>query len=196
MLVVDTEHLLVLTGGTQPDCSRSSELYGKTTKAIEDCRIGGTEYAAIIQKCSRDFAMRAANVKALMNIDPVTNQFSYRDSSEINERYEAVVTSSSPNLYDKVPSTKDGKMIFCWAFEGKDFSPKRPCIRCQSLYPTWTLHNPRPGSDAGKRESLEDIQRPHLVPSPPLVDPEFTYCAETIAATKLYLLRHGTVALV
>lgn len=195
VLVVDTEHMLVVTGGTQPYCSHS-DLYRKCTRAIEHLRIGDTEYATVIQNCSSDFATRAAKVRALLTPGPQKGDFSSLEASEIEEKYAQVVTSESPDLYDKVPSTKDGKMIFCWACEGDDFSPKRPCIRCQSFYSTWKLHGAQKDSVAGKGESLEDICKPHLVPYDGFVDKKWNYCAETVAATKLFLLRHGTLALV
>lgn len=184
----------MLTGGTQPTC-HDSGLFGEAVKTITHLRVG-EEFAEVINNCSKDFAERANNAKQSASLKDKAELSALMPSEIQNLKiYERVVNEDKSDWYDKIPTSTEAGPMLSWACEGPTFEFKPPCLRCQSLYPTWILQGkPRDRND--EKETLVRNLFSHLVPPNPSIDMDWAYCAETVAASKLYLLRNGTLALV
>ena len=183
-----------MTGGTQPTCHESG-LFRQAVKAITNLRVG-EEFAEIIDHGSKEFADRAIKTTRSESIIS-KEQLSGLKASEIEKLnlYNRVVNKDKSGWHDRIPAPTNGKPVLVWACEGLTFDLKPPCLRCQSLYPTWLL-NGRPRDEDGRKHNLVKWIFSHLVPNNPRLDMKWAYCAETVVASKLYLLRNGTFGLV
>jgi hypothetical protein len=194
VLVLDTENRLILTGGTQPTCHKSG-LFRQAVETITNVRVG-EEFVEVIDNCSKEFADRAIGMTQSENIKN-KEQLSGLEASEIEKLklYNRVVNENKSGWHDRIPAPTEGKPILTWACEGSTFEFKAPCLRCQSIYPTWVLHQ-RPRDEDERKDNLVDWIFSHLVPENPRLDMNWAYCAETVVASNLYLLRNGTFGLV
>lgn len=94
--------------------------------------------------------------------------------------------------FDAMPGPANA--VFCWAIDTSSFVLKRPCLRCQRMHSKWALFA-CPNDTNGKRNSLNDLYaRDALAYN--VKNDTCTYCAETIAAAKIYLLRSGRLSLI
>ena len=186
----------------------------------------GDRFVGVIDRCSKDLNKRVGDVKMTFqgqledspevedapnrkdedlkeppdNVKEITKleradikKLGFKD---IDKLYEKVVIEGKCASYDKIPKSNRGAHILSWACDGSSFVFQPPCLRCQSMYSTWFLFN-RPQSSAERRKTLYD----HLFSATVAFretkesDP-CSYCAETVAAGKLYVLRNGTLSLV
>ncbi|MCJ1385126.1 hypothetical protein MMC17_008245 [Xylographa soralifera] len=108
---------------------------------------------------------------------------------EIEEAHYEIVDMKKKN--DELPTSGDSQ-ILSWACSGHDFKGKAPCFRCQRMYSTWVM-NLTPSSVNDKRNDLEHWQGHQ--PSTGY-DNELVYCAESVVAAKIQLLRKGKLSLV
>ena len=92
--------------------------------------------------------------------------------------------------YEAIPGSN--KMVFCWAIDTRTFLLKPPCVRCQRMYSGWVLHL-APGDTASKKTALREMTGRTIAYNKGM--DTCSYCAETTAAAKLYLLRNGKMAL-
>jgi hypothetical protein len=173
----------------------------------------GEEFGAVIGECSKEFWTR---VKKVLDENTLKMKSALKEQEDRNEEeggkgkktgkgktaINVIVTdkqrqqimSQKPDLriYKQIPSsTKD--RIMCSAFN-EQFARKPPCMRCRWIYDEWYLH----------REYLsnsEDARRLKAEWKRGLFKIDFkngivscNYCAETVAAAKLYALRQGAMS--
>src|ERR1700727_1951478 len=67
-----------------------------------------------------------------------------------------------------------------------------PSLRCQRLYSEWYLHE-KPDTSEKKLARLRENNRSSSIKYTPSNKYPCSYCAETVAAAKLYALKHGTL---
>jgi hypothetical protein len=200
VLVLDTETEWMLTGGTQPTCHKS-DLFAKPAMTVKQLRVGG-EFAEAIHGLSTDFAQLAEGAKRSASIATATalNELTPSDIEEKGIYNQMVYENRSNDWFPKIPTPTESHRILSWACNGLPLPPeassqfKAPCLRCQRIYSTWSLQD-MPTDIATKKRSLLEMYG-YLVPKDPLMNMAWSYCAETAAASKLYLLRHGKVGLV
>ena len=115
-------------------------------------------------------------------------------AEESAELYDAVVNAKKDSIakYQHIPSSKNG--IMSGAF-GSDFEFKRPCTRCQRLHSGWVLHKIPDTPDEKFAGLWQDYSHGLFKYSSGYKYP-CGYCAETVAAAKLYALSHGPLTLV
>lgn len=104
--------------------------------------------------------------------------------------------SADGPAYQVIPG-QDGS-VFCWAFGTESWELKPPCLRCQRIYSGWTKHgqpslNRHSPDTEAMRHALRDMYTDGVKYN--LKKNACTYCAETVAASKLSLLRTGTLTL-
>ncbi|KAN0075835.1 hypothetical protein V8E54_007105 [Elaphomyces granulatus] len=93
---------------------------------------------------------------------------------------------------------RDQKRIWAWTYDGWTFESKPPCLRCQYMYssnglkPGWDLHG-MPRSMQEKRDALFKALDSRKMGSE---GRQCGFCAETVAAAKLYVLYNGTLGFV
>lgn len=85
------------------------------------------------------------------------------------------------------------KTIFCWALDTGSFKLKPPCLRCQRMLSRWVLSQ-NPDDINGRRDALKALYARDALRYNKKHD-TCTYCAETIAAAKIDLLRRGRLLL-
>lgn len=190
MIVLDTANKLILTGGSQPIC-HDSPLFEGTVQAIRRLRVG-QEFTKIIDKCSTYFANQANSLKESLQLTK-KDQLSRLTDSEIDDLY-AKMMVQGPDLYIQVPKSDKAKPILSYACEASNFKRKPPCLRCQHVYSTWGFHK-MPADWNERKKSLAQGLYSHLVP-PNISQTDWSHCAETAGASKLYLWEYGTLAFV
>lgn len=192
--MVDTENKIILTGGSKPTC-HGSGLFSGVIKIITHLRIG-EEFGHIIDKCSEEFMdhVKKATRSAGLEDKKQLSELTISQIEKLNV-YKEIVSENKSTWHDRIPSSTEPKRILSWACDGSTFTFKPPCLRCQRFYSSWMLHQmPRDKTD--RKDSLVQDLFSHLVPRNHSKDINFAYCAETVAASKLHLLRNGTLALV
>ena len=149
-------------------------LLDEVSKTVNSMRLG-TNFPEVINGCTKEFCKQ---VKAT-------------GEREINnsELYRNFVNATQSSWYQKL-AAPDSTEIFSWAFDGHTFKSKPPCIRCQCLYQTWVL------ADKPEYEEKKYSLPRHLREYKEDKKPPCTYCAETIAAARVFLLYHGTGVLI
>ena len=206
VLVLDSATKLILTGGSQPACYKSS-LFKNTLDVVRNLRVRG-EFAEVVKICSTDFAHRANEVKKAQGIED-KKKLSELTCSDIEklDLYKRIVNSDEKELsvltcskfkklYPcKAIVSKDKSdwygvlsppsKVFCWACEGSDFEFKAPCLRCQCFYQAWVFRK-MPRDSVQKKDCLENDLFSSLDCLDPCIE-RWAYCAETTAASKLYL---------
>lgn len=86
-----------------------------------------------------------------------------------------------------------GNTVFCWAIRSNSFEHHPPCLRCQRIYSQWSLYG-RPDDVESKRTALENLHARDALGYNATND-TCTYCAESVAAAKVYLLRNARLSL-
>lgn len=109
-----------------------------------------------------------------------------------NKLYSRLMSDRRNEGFEAIPGPEN--TIFCWAIDTSSFVLKRPCLRCQRIYLKWALYG-RPNDTAGKRTSLVDLYARDALAYNEKKD-TCSYCAETVAAAKMYLLRSGRLSLI
>jgi hypothetical protein len=111
--------------------------------------------------------------------------------TEVDKLYNDVVSATTSTFHEQIPNPSN--KIFLCAFDGRTFEPKEPCIRCQYLYSKWALEG-MPDTTEERRKALSGV-RAWKMEYHSGRDPPCTYCAETVAAAKLYALYSGSLLL-
>ncbi|RSL77806.1 hypothetical protein CEP51_008748 [Fusarium floridanum] len=117
--------------------------------------------------------------------DPASNR-------QLGAWYSHWISAPLSKGYEAIPGPEE--TLFCWAITSDSFEHKPPCLRCQRIYSQWFLHG-RPDDVESKRAALENLNARAAL----LYDVErdaCTYCAESVAAAKMYLLRNARLSLV
>ena len=182
-ITVDADTGIIVTGATKPAAPKI-QIFEDAAANITRIRVG-EDFGSIVTNCSRDVWQRFSKVKKKLD-----SKLTEEQSAVL---YHAVVKADKETMpsYPGIPSSKS--CIMSWAF-GNDFTFRSPCTRCQRLYSNWTLHKIPQTPDEMLAILLQDKQSGSLKYSPTFTYP-CGYCAETVAAAKLYLLRHGTLTL-
>lgn len=106
--------------------------------------------------------------------------------------YARMLPQNHSKGYDILHGPKD--TIFSFAIDMETLTMKRPCLRCQRMYSHWYLWDSLQGT-AADRVAFDDLFAKDAL-SYNVKNDTCSYCAETVAAAKIYLLRKGKLALV
>lgn len=179
IIVVDTAARITVTGGTRPTCHNFPPVNSVGAR-IKAQRLG-EKFMNIINICSEDFTRNAQQrTKAKGSATPL--------------EYHAQITDlGQSHAQRQLPASSESGKVHSFACRGRSFKRLAPCIRCQAFYPSWVMDK-RPTEQKIMNEPLS--LPPHLNPSEFRPDMEWTYCAESVAAVKLFLLRNGRIGLV
>lgn len=204
----DSKSKLFHTGASQPACDRFV-FWDELTKPITRHRVG-EKFARIIDGLATSFNEQAQQIKRRKN-DQINLLHNFYNSSapgkDISSKIKknADVTQIYNKLVKREPTNGDEitlkltvqPSILCFAFDGFSLKPKAPCIRCQYMYPGWN-HNRMPSTPKEKIDSIHTGMSDSSVTSRPKetgTSGPFSYCAESVAAAKLHLLRNGKLVL-
>ena len=193
-VIADPNREILLIGGTKP--SANSEKFAalsRVSKAISTERLG-TRFSQIINSSTEKFWSKTKDMKSQSGKPLTSNIVEALQNDEVDTLYDnaIVVTATSRRSWDDLMSPPNNP-FFLWAFDGGSFKLVPPCLRCQWLYYSWLVAS-KPSNTSEKKASLQGI-RGRKMEYTPGGTPPYTYCAETIAAAKVYLLYHGDVVL-
>lgn len=185
VVVVDTERRVVLTAASKPSFvdDESAEL-SQLSRDINQARIG-PDFSRLIDSLIASFYDRV-NGQREGGLLPGKEEIPDLTDEEVIQLYHKVVSATECLEHDQISRPKKGEKIFCWAFNGRTLEPEAPCHKCQHLYSAWTM-NQMPQSAAKKREVLEYLAAKRGVPDT-VIESRRCYCAETVAAAKLWAL--------
>jgi hypothetical protein len=206
VVVYDSNSKLFLTGATQPACDHFI-FWDELTKLITRHRVG-EKFAGIVDELAKSFHEQANEIKErekdqiaalhdLYHLSAPGKDISSKENANATRIYDEIVKRETANG-DKITSRLTAQpRILCVAFDGFSLEPKPPCIRCQYIYPGWG-HNLKPQTPKEKIGSIHSGMNDSSVTSRPKVtgtSGPFSYCAESVAAGKLHLLRNGKLVL-
>lgn len=193
-VVADMDTGIVVTGATKAVVPKIPILEDAADN-ISHMRVG-EDFGSIIDSCSKDVwgLVRpiSAKVKGVI-VESFVGSNIVISPEETNLHTNIIdAPTNSVDAYQQIPSSNNG--IRSWAF-GNDFNFKEPCTRCQRLYAGWILHD-KPLTPLQKLKRLTlDLQTGSLRHRPTGFKYPCTYCAETVAAAKIYALYRGTLTL-
>lgn len=194
-IVAHHEYGVILTGSTRmtTQCVDNGEentgsgnntsqytFLDNVSKNVTNERLG-QRFRDVINHCTEEFCIQFEEL--------CSNSRNPIPVEEIHDKYIDYMKKTPSTWRQKLSAMSNAK-IYCWAFDSINFSLKPPCIRCQCLYDAWSLAERSTQVRGGTIE-----QRSHLGQYQPKKFP-CTYCAETVAAAKVFLLRYGTLVLI
>lgn len=180
VVLLDVLTGVICTGSTQAACLQVPILRD-TTREINRERLGES-YVKDIDACHKNYSDRVEAV--LKEGEPKGDEwFDERISGSL---YDEMVNDGRCKEYDNIPVPEQNGRILCWAFYGHDFKAVAPCLRCQRLYREWML-NLRPKTKEEKSHCIKEEFRRYT----PRKDNRSHCCAETVAGSKLYILRNN-----
>ncbi|RMJ11829.1 hypothetical protein CDV36_008549 [Fusarium kuroshium] len=159
-----------------------SELMTATKETTELARMDPKKKA---KKEAKKEATEPSRTSPQKDPDPASNR-------QLGAWYSHWISAPLSKGYEAIPGPEE--TLFCWAITSDSFEHKPPCLRCQRIYSQWFLHG-RPDDVESKRAALENLNARAAL----LYDVErdaCTYCAESVAAAKMYLLRNARLSLV
>ncbi|KAH6973835.1 hypothetical protein BKA56DRAFT_592622 [Ilyonectria sp. MPI-CAGE-AT-0026] len=222
-IVLDQQTGIATTGATQPAYHDDFPWLKTIAKQIHPLRLGGT-FRQAIHLCSDNVAqlIQEALTKTAGQrapdlgddlVDSIYSEFmtATKEATELvrkprvdkpvpapdlplQEWYSHWISSFSAPLsegYKAIPGP--GNTVFCWAIRPDSFEHHPPCLRCQRIYSQWSLYG-RPDDLEGKRVALENLHARDALGYNAKND-TCTYCAESVAAAKIYLLRNARLSL-
>jgi hypothetical protein len=217
-IVVNRQTGIVTTGATQPAYGPEFPWLDSMGKQIHRLRIGKT-FRQAVHLCSDNVAQLVQEGKAKagrkktkdLDEDLVSRIYSEymaatkqagdllklpRANSEDPMRgqkwYSRLMLSDRRNEgFEAIPGPEN--TIFSWAFDTISFELKPPCLRCQRMFSQWVLYD-APDDIEGRRTALKDLRARDALKYNEKKD-TCSYCAETAAAVKMYLLRSGRLSL-
>ena len=102
------------------------------------------------------------------------------------------LTPSPSTTTTPSPESPNNNNTICWALNGETLNFVPPCLRCQSLYPTWTFW----GIPSTKEEQIDHFDRGMREPSSRTKYSAGDFaCAESVAGAKVYAARCGSVGI-
>lgn len=215
VIVADLEAGIIVTGGTKPALTKPVETESAATVPagpevnilldaadhISLLRVG-EEFGAVIGECSKEFWTRVGGVLAENALkeretrneeegDKGKKAGKGKTAVDVTDNQRQQIMSQKPDLriYKQIPSsTEDG--IMSSAFN-EMFERKPPCMRCRWIYDKWYLRQEyhTNGEDARRLKAEWKRGLFYIDFKDGIVSCK--YCAETIAAAKLYALRQG-----
>ena len=211
----DTKTKQLLTGASQPACDHYV-FWTDVTGRITRNRLG-ENFARIIDQLSKSFHKEANGLKenrmpeidGLYNFvqtaepDRLVEPSIQRQSSKVKEKVDDIISIHDAAVKrENVQGSKSAldlmgdPDILCLAIDGFSLSIRQPCLRCQWMYSGWR-HGKMPETPRDKIISIRDGLTSHIV-TKKLKDElgSISFCAESVAAAKLHLLRAGKLALV
>lgn len=105
--------------------------------------------------------------------------------------YRRLMTNRRNEGFEAMPGPDD--TIFCWALDTGSFMLKPPCLRCQRMFSSWVLSK-NPDDINGRTDALKGLYARDALRYNKKHD-TCSYCAETVAAAKIHLLRRGRLLL-
>lgn len=172
-LCSDNVAQLIKEGAKMADGKKTNELDDDLVERIYTDFMAATKKANYLSKQPR------ANDRGL--------QLEIQHSS-----YRRMMSDRRNEGFEAIPGPKN--TIFCWAIDPCSITFKRPCLRCQRMYSEWALYL-RPDNTNLRRVSLSDIYARDALAYNAKKD-TCSYCAETVAAAKMYLVRNGRLSLI
>ena len=220
VIVVDRKTGIITTGATPPAYDPNFPFLDKMAKEINRHRLQET-FCRAVHLCSNNVTKllaRGANKAGKGKIencsDDVVDKV-YEEYMAATKQADELLKEERPTVdplgrsrnidyysrfissnrfnegYEAIPGPQN--TIFCWAFDTATFELNRPCLRCQRMYSKWVL-NQNPHNVKSKRTSLDDLYARDALRYNVQRD-TCSYCAETTAAAKMYLLRSGQLTL-
>lgn len=219
-IIADQKTGIVTTGATAPVYDDDFPWLENMGKKIHRLRISET-FRQAVHLCSDNVAQlvkegaekaEKKNVEKLNNalVDKIYSEYMtatkrasdlsklYRGDNSApiqevgnNKMYSRMMSDRRNEGFEAIPGPENS--IFCWAIDTSSFNLKRPCLRCQRIYSKWALYD-RPKDIRGRRTSLQDLYAQSALAYNVKKD-TCSYCAETVAAAKMYLLRSGRLCL-
>lgn len=177
-IVLDTEKEITYTGSSQIRCDGIPVLR-EMAKDMNRLRLGEA-FTETINKCYERFKENIGEVLRDMDHQDRSDM----DDSVVSRLYEEALIRKNPSDCCSIPTPTQNNKILCSAVLGHNFASMDPCIRCQYLYKGWSLRG-SPCTPREKREVLRDVYKSTISKW----DVPGVYCAETVAAAKIYTLR-------
>ena len=188
-IVADADTGVLVTGATKP-VAPEIPILEDAADNISRMRVGD-EFGSIVDECSHEVWDRFQAFKRQSKNIPMSSSMIVGAEKTI-ELYEGIINGSKPDTYMRIPSST--KRIKSWSF-GDDFENKSPCTRCQRLYSEWYLHE-KPDTAEKKLSRLQQDLKSSSIKYTSSNRYPCTYCAEPVAAAKLYAIKHGTFTLI
>lgn len=215
-IVADRKTGFVTTGATQPAYDSNFPWLDKVGKQIHRLRIGET-FREAIHLCSENVAQLVQDGHAKTNqknlkdldegaIDKIYSEYmaATKQASDLAEQphlipqvigqgkwYTRLMANRRNEGFEAMPGPQN--TIFCWAFDSGSFMLKPPCLRCQRMFSKWVLSQ-NPHDINGRRNALKGLYARDALRYDKKHD-TCSYCAETVAAAKIHLLRSGRLCL-
>lgn len=178
VVVVDTGRKIVCTGSTQMVSANKifPGLVSREIKHINRLRLGET-FTELIDRWSKRFEELVTEYES--QVKDVKDE-------DAGSLYNKVVKKEDSAGFDGIPSPIQDHRIWSMAFQGYDLVKRAPCLRCQKLYREWRLWGSPNGSIDEKKVLKVAINQKWS--SPDTQEWSTHYCAETVAAAKIYAL--------
>lgn len=206
MIVFDKQTGIVTTGATQPAYHADNFPWlDKVGKQIHGLRIGAT-FRHAVHLCSENVAqlINGGQTRGIADLDDSCANSIYDNFMKAtkDDKLSTLPQCGPPDLvalrwlrrkeeaYEIIPGPEGD--IFSWAIDTSKFELRPPCLRCQRMFSGWVLHGV-PTTTESRKTALKDMFN-RAIRYNKKTD-TCSYCAETAAAAKLYLLRHGKLAL-
>lgn len=215
-IVADQKTGFVTTGATQPAYDPNFPWLEKVGKQIHCLRIGET-FREAVHLCSDNVAQLVqdgyvkTNRRNLQELDEgIINKiyseymaaakqtsdlakqpYSMPQVRDLGKWYTRLMTNQRNEGFEAMPGPHN--TIFCWAFDTRSFELKPPCLRCQRMFSKWILSK-NPHDINGRRNALKGLYARNALRYNKKND-TCSYCAETVAAAKIHLLRSGRLLL-
>ncbi|KAI1131661.1 hypothetical protein F5Y10DRAFT_233284 [Nemania abortiva] len=181
-MMIDSAHGIVLTGATNPGCDgKGSGLVRNAVLKITRLR-AGEHFTRIAEQLTDKFVDKLKVVEEDSKRKP-------RSDDQIRGHY---------HYLTGIPSDVKLRVnrVWIWTYDGWTLKPKPPCLRCQSMCPTLVAAKEcrmygMPVSVEDKRIAIDSANERMRIPGS-----KCTFCAETVAAAKLYALYNGTVGFI
>lgn len=145
----------------------------------------------LVDRIYSEFTTATKQTKALSKL-PRADNSGPMEELRGQKFYSRMMSDERNEGFEAMPGPKD--TVFCWAINTSSFVLKRPCLRCQRMHAKWALFD-SPNDTTGRRTSLKDLYARDAL-GYNVKNGTCSYCAETIAAAKMYLLRSGRLSLV
>lgn len=116
--------------------------------------------------------------------------------TQVSKIYDEIVLPKTSDMEKVAQDIMQSSEIVCLAVEAESLQPRPPCLRCQSMYSGWNhwRDHRAPKNQEEAKETIAFISD-QMDNAPAIKSDKISYCAESIAAAKLYTLRTGKLVL-
>lgn len=122
------------------------------------------------------------------------------ENTQVDRIYDEIIMANKPEVEKDFSDVTERSDILCLAVNGYSLTPVPPCLRCERMYPGWNhwiTHRAPAKTTQDALEKIEFISKELGSSAVIKSDSDrISYCAESIAAAKIYALRTGKLAIV